>query len=207
MRRHCIPLILLSVLAGTVVTNAHAYWVDIGSSPAAVYLRVGNGTNRTYLGNGGKPRSGGSLNTVSVVVPAAALGAGPRAMVTDATQLTSSYDGYAFCNANQIYIGGFNRGTGGVGTLTATAPAALTDAGSGQTIAFSQISWTSSGNGDGATAQPIPAGTFSGGAQTLAADFVQNTWRESCHSFSYANTALVAAGTYRGTVVYTLSAP
>jgi hypothetical protein len=30
---------------------------------------------------------------------------------------------------------------------------------------------------------------------------------ESCHTFSYANTGVVAAGTYRGRVTYTLSMP
>jgi hypothetical protein len=75
----------------------------------------------------------------------------------------------------------------------------------GDTIPFSQISWTSSGIGD-AGAQPIPAGTFTGGTQTLAT-FPVNTWRESCHTFSYANAASVASGTYTGRATYTLSAP
>lgn len=208
MRRLSRPLVLLPLLACAVFANAHAYVVSIGASPAAVYLRVGNGAaGTTYLNNGGNPGNSGVVNLVSVAVPAAALGSGPQAMLTNATQLTSSYDGFAFCNANEIYIGGFNRGTGGVGRLTATAPVNLTDAGTGQTIAFSQISWTSSGNGDGTTTQPVLAGTFSGGVQTLAANFAQNTWRESCHSFRYANGALVAAGTYTGRVIYTLSAP
>jgi hypothetical protein len=30
---------------------------------------------------------------------------------------------------------------------------------------------------------------------------------ESCHTFQYANTGVVAAGTYRGRVTYTLSMP
>ena len=39
------------------------------------------------------------------------------------------------------------------------------------------------------------------------ASFPVNTWRESCHAFRYANDAVVAAGTYTGRVVYTLSVP
>src|SRR3546814_2320549 len=85
--------------------------------------------------------------------------------------------------------------------LTVTAPANLTNA-NGDTIPFSQISWTSSGNGD-TGAQPFPAGTFSGGVQTLA-NWPVNTWRESCHTFSYGNDAIVPAGTYSGRVTYTL---
>ena len=94
--------------------------------------------------------------------------------------------------------------TSGAGPLTATAPATLSN-GAGDTVAFSQISWTSSGNGNTGT-QPIPAGNFASAVQTLGV-FPVNRWNESCHSFSYANDAVVAAGTYTGTVTYTLSTP
>src|SRR3546814_19692534 len=62
-------------------------------------------------------------------------------------------------------LGGGYRGNhkDGDGMLTVTAPANLTNA-NGDTIPFSQISWTSSGNGD-TGAQPFPAGTFRGGVQ------------------------------------------
>ena len=107
-------------------------------------------------------------------------------------------------------MGGFYRSTsGGAGSATATlraaVPAGLVNAG-GQTIPFSQISWTSSGNGD-TGAQPFPAGTFvAGGTQTLGT-INRNQWAESCHTFRYANTAVFASGTYTGRVTYTLSAP
>ena len=52
----------------------------------------------------------------------------------------------------------------------------------------------------------IPGGAFSPGTQTLAT-FNRNTWRESCHSFIYANGAIQSAGTYTARVTYTLSAP
>jgi hypothetical protein len=80
----------------------------------------------------------------------------------------------------------------------------LTNAG-GNTIPFTQISWTSSGNSD-TGAQPFPAGTFVGGTQTIGT-INRNQWAESCHTFSYANTNFRAAGTYTGRVTYTLSAP
>jgi hypothetical protein len=52
----------------------------------------------------------------------------------------------------------------------------------------------------------IPAGSFNGATQTLTA-VRANTYIENCHSFSYANSALRAAGTYNGRVTYTLTSP
>ena len=189
--------------------TAHAFIVNIAPGTRAVYLRVGNGVFTGSYSTGGVPGSGGAINLVSVSVPAAVLGNGAnQLMTTNASTGVSNYDNFAFCNVpNEIYVGGFYRlpGSTGTATLTAVAPANLVST-AGDTIPFSQISWTSSGNGDGTTAQPILAGTFTGGTQTLAS-FPVNTWRESCHTFSYGNDAIVAAGTYSGRVVYTLSAP
>src|SRR3546814_13409619 len=83
----------------------------------------------------------------SDLVPAAVLGNGGNlAMTSNTTQSWSSYDNFVFCNVpQQVYVGGFNRGgwfSGGNGVLTVTAPANLTNA-NGDTIPFSQISWTS----------------------------------------------------------------
>jgi hypothetical protein len=213
MRRH-VATLSCCLLAGSTVMDAHAFIVNISSTGLLggrqLYLRVGDGAyTGTYTG-GGTPRNGGSISTVSVVVPAAAVGNGvAQAMTTNATQATSFYDGYAFCNLpSQVYVGGYNRGPilySSTATLTATAPTNLTNA-DGDTIPFSQIKWTSTGNGDGSATQPFPGGTFTGGSQSVGA-MQPNTWSESCHSFSYANTAFVAAGTYTGRVTYTLSAP
>ena len=52
----------------------------------------------------------------------------------------------------------------------------------------------------------FPAGTFTGGTQTLAT-LLRNTWAESCHSFVYGNDAIPAAGTYDARVTYTLATP
>src|SRR5690606_495740 len=207
--RRAIPFALCLALSG-MAPATHAYVVNIGGgiSPS-LYLRVGDGVySGTYIG-GGTPGNGGGINRVSVAVPAAALGNGSNlTMTSNATQSRSFYDDYVFCNLpQQVYVGGFNRGgwfSGGNGTLTVTAPASLANA-NGDTIPFSQISWTSSGNDD-TGAQPFPAGAFTGGTQTLAS-FPVNTWRESCHTFSYGNDAVVAAGTYSGRVTYTLTAP
>jgi hypothetical protein len=193
--------------------GAQAFIVDIDrntGTAASVYLRVGDGNYSGTFINNGTPGSGGGIDTVSVTVPAATLGNGSSlAMTSNASQATSHYDGFVFCNLPaQVYIGGFNRrgrnGAGGAGMLTVTAPSNLTNA-SGDTIPFSRIRWTSSGNGDGGT-QPFPAGSFTGGAQTLA-NFPVNSWRESCHAFFYANSSVVAAGAYTGRVTYTLTVP
>lgn len=211
------PLSTIRLLSGLIAlwlsSDALAYVVTISPGARAVFLRVGTGTNVRYIdntttfGNSGNA-SNGTINVVSVAVPAAAVGNGVnQAMTSNSAQGASSYEGYAFCDVPaEIYIGGFYRlpGNTGTATLTATVPATLINP-AGGTIPFSQISWTSTGNGD-TGAQPILAGTFSPGSQTLAS-FPVNTWRESCHSFSYGNDAVVAAGTFTGRVTYTLSAP
>jgi len=203
----------VAALAGWTALPApvEAYEVNItAQNPRAVYLRVGDGLmSGGNYNSGGTPVAGGAVNRVQVTVPAASVGNGiPVAMGTEGSpRLTSDWDGYLFCNPGQIYIGGFYRRTGGAGQvaqLTVTAPASLVSA-EGRTIPISQISWTTSGNGD-IGAQPIPAGTFSPGQAPLAS-FPRNVWRESCMSFTYANQNLVAAGTYDATVTYTMAHP
>ncbi len=190
--------------------SAHAFTVNIAAAnPKAIYLQVGVGTFTGGNYNaGGTPGNNATINTVSVTVPAASVGNGTaQGMTTNAASGTSLYDGFLFCNLpNELYIGGFYRNTTNTGaaTVTATSPANLVNAG-GDTIPFTQISWTSSGNGD-AGAQPFPAGAFVGGVQTIGT-INRNQWAESCHRFSYANTNFVAAGTYTGRVTYTLSSP
>jgi hypothetical protein len=196
------------------------------ASPNTIYLQVGVGTfTGTYCGTPcndyppgegtptaphGTPGNNTTVNTVSVSVAAASVGNGTaQTMTTNSTQSDSFYDGYAFCSAPaQLYIGGFYRttasGTGSI-NVTATVPAALTDT-TGDTLPFSKISWTSSGNGD-TGAEPFPAATFTAGAVQTVGSIAQNQWAESCLTFSYANNTVPAAGTYTGTVVYTATAP
>jgi hypothetical protein len=198
-----------ALAAACAIAGALAYTVNIGTGTKAIYLQVGNGTyTGTYTG-GGTPGKNATINKLTVTVPAAAVGTGAaQQMTSDSTQAVSYYDNYAFCNPPiQVYIGGFYRlpGAGGTATLSVTTSAANLVNATGDTIPFSQISWTSTGNGD-AGVEIIPGGTFTGGTQTLV-NFGVNTWNESCHTFSYANTASVAAGTYTGRATYTLSAP
>ena len=187
-------------------------------APKTIYLQIGNGTftggnyTPTNINGspGGSPGKNTTINTVSVSVPAASVGnKTAQVMTTNSTASDSFWDGYAFCNAPaQLYIGGFYRTTGnGSGTISviATVPASLTDS-AGDTLPFSQISWTSSGNGDGNIAQPFPSGSFSGPSINVGG-FAQNQWAESCWTFSFANSTVRAAGTYTGVVLYTLTAP
>ncbi len=213
-------LISFGILSGT---SAHAFTIGLAAAaPKTIYLQIGVGTfTGTYCGNnctyvapitqsaGSAPGTNSTINTVSVSVAANAVGNGTaQAMTTNSTQANSFFDDYAFCNLPaQLYIGGFYRTTGaGAGTInvTATVPASLTD-GAGDTIAFSQISWTSGGNAD-TGAEPFPAGSFTGTSQSVGS-FTQNQWAESCWTFSYKNSTVPAAGTYTGVVLYTVTAP
>ena len=198
-----------AIAALCAVADAHAFSVNIGTGTRAIYLQVGNGSFTGTYSGGGTPGNNATVNKVTVAVPANAVGTGvAQQMTSNSAQAVSYYDNYNFCNPPiQVYVGGFFRlpGAAGTATLSVTTSAANLVNATGDTIPFSQISWTSTGNGD-AGVEVIPGGTFTGGTQTLAT-FGVNTWNESCHTFSYANTASVAAGTYTGRATYTLSAP
>jgi hypothetical protein len=200
---------MLALVAGAAPLAVQAFTVNItAANPRVLYLQVGVGSFNGIYSSGGTPAANATVNVVSVTVPAAQVGSGTaQAMTTDSTASRSFYDNFLFCNApTQLYVGGFYRSTANTGaaTLTATAPANLVNV-SGEAIPFNRISWTSSGIGDSG-GQPFPAGSFTGGTQTIGS-IARNQWAESCHTFSYANTAFVASGTYTGRVVYTLSTP
>ncbi len=191
--------------------TASAYTVTLTpAAPQTVYLQVGVGSfTQSYI-SGGQPGNNPTINLVSTSVAAAAVGNGTaQAMTTNSTAAQSFWDNFVFCSVpGQLYIGGFYRTTGATtaaARVSATVPSALVSA-SGDSIPFSTIRWTSSGNGDSG-AEPFPAGSFvAGGVQSVGA-MASNTWNESCLSFSYANASVPAAGTFTGRVLYTLSTP
>lgn len=187
---------------------AHAFEVAIHPDNRALYLQVGEGTmSGGNYSSGGTPQDNATVNLVSVAVPPASIAAGALAMNSNSTVTNSAYDGRPYCAANQVYVGGMFRRTGGgntAATLTVATTAPSLVSAAGDTIPFSDISWTSGGRGD--ATPTIPSGSFTGGTQTLLT-VSRNTWFESCLSFSYANTRNVAAGTFSGRAVYTLSAP
>ena len=195
--------IALLLVIGAQVNSAHAWSLGLTAASRRVFLHVGNGT-----ANG----NNGTVNLVTADLTGAQLLSGtPQAMTTNSTQSRSLYDGFTTCPnpASQIMIGAsYRRSNAGNGPANAilrvTSPANLTNA-TGDTIPFSQISWTVAAPG---SPQPnvIPAGTFNGGTLTLA-NVPANTYIENCHSFTYANSTLRAAGTYNGQVTYTIVAP
>lgn len=203
---------LLLLASALFPAGVDAYTVGISAGSRMVYLRVGtgamNGGNGSYNG-GGTPGNLATINNVSVTVAANAVGNGVDQTMTGDGNTVSQWDNFQFCDPGEIYIGAFfRRPTGGGGnnnaTVTATYPPNLTNA-SGDTIPMSQISWTSSGNGD-TGGQPFPAGSFTGSGQTIAT-FGRNEFNESCHQFRYGNDLLVGAGTYTNQVTYTITAP
>jgi hypothetical protein len=221
-----LALLTLLALSG----GAHAFTITLAAaSPKTVFLAVGdgsfvstiNGSQATYCAApcsydppiaqapNTTPAVNSTIDVVSVSVAASAVGNGTaQAMTTNSAQAESFFDHYGFCNLpSQLYIGGYYRTTGSgtnTATVTATVPASLTDA-AGDTLPFSQISWTSGGNADSG-AEPFPAGSFSGTSLTVGS-IAQNQWAESCWTSSYKNTVVPAAGTYTGRVLYTISAP
>ncbi len=180
------------------------------AAPLTMYLQVGVGSFTGDYIYGGRPQKNATVNTVSASPAAAVIGNGiAQTMTTDSTAAQSYWDGYTFCSVpGQLYIGGFYRTAGSntaAARVTATVPTALTGTG-GATIPFSQIQWTSSGNGDSG-AEPFPDGTFVNGGVQSVGSMASNTWNESCWTFSYQNSNVPAAGTFTGVVLYTLSAP
>ena len=207
MRRSARFSCLIIAMAVFPISLAHAFTATISPGPRAIYLQVGNGSFTGVYNSGGSPGNNAAVNVVSLAVPAAQVGNGTSlAMTSDSSAAQSFYDGFTFCTVPaQVYIGGFFRLPGSTGTASLTVNTPLTLTTAGDSIPFNKISWVSSGIGDGG-AQPIPSGSFTGGTQTLAS-FPVNTWRESCHRFSYLNDQVVGAGTYIGQATYTLSAP
>ncbi len=180
-----------------------AWTLTLSAAPRRVFLQVGNGT---AFGNNGQ------VNLVSATVPAAQLVTGTtQLMSSDSTQARSPVDNFAVCTPpSQIYVGGsYQRSSTTNGPASAllqvTSQPNLVSA-TGDTIPFSQISWTVSSLGNDASPNVIPPGSFSGGTQMLAT-VPANRFIENCHTFRYANTVMRSAGTYNGQVTYTLATP
>ena len=195
-RAAALVLVCLAPLA-----SAHAWNLSIASASRRVFLHVGNGSSNA---------DNGTVNTVSASLSGADVISGAsQAMTSDSTQSSSLYDGFSTCPSpsSQMLVGAsYRRNNANNGpasaTLTVTSPANLTNT-NGDTIPFSEISWTVAAPG---SSQPsvISAGTFNGSTITLAT-VSANTYIENCHTFSFANTTVRAAGTYTGQVTYTLS--
>ena len=200
----CARLVLGAMLIAPL--PGHAYLVSITSGAKSMYLQVGTGTmtGGTFQ-SGGTAGNNGTVNTVSVTVPANSVGSGPVAMSPNVIVVNSPWDNYAFCPyPAPVYVGGYYRApSGGSATLSVQSPAALVSG--ANTISFNNISWVSAGAGD--ATPTIPSGTFVAGTTQTLLTIARNFWFESCLSFTYANAAAVPAGTYTQQVVYSLTAP
>ena len=177
---------------------SEAWVLTVTPGARTVYLGVGNSTTNA---------ANATINLVSVTVPSSVVGTGvSQAMTSNSTQAISPFDGFTVCvPPNQVYVGGYFREpstTANVAALQVNTPATLSNG--AETIPFSQISWTSTALGN--PAADIPAGTFNG-ATLFLRNFASNTFVENCHTFSYANTNVVAAGVYNGRATYTLTSP
>ncbi|WP_169801539.1 hypothetical protein [Hydrogenophaga palleronii] len=218
MQRH--NTIRLAASAGLValclvdIGAAHAWNLDVVAGSRRLFLHVGNGA-LSGSGNGTLDAAvgrSGPVNLVQVTVPATAVGTGAaQPMTSNSTQSNSLWaDGYLVCPdpSRQMLVGAGYRIASGATTsasLSVAQTTPLTNTATTDTIPFSQISWTVSAAGSSVPGV-IPAGTFTGASQTLAT-VPANRYFENCHTFSYANSAVRAAGTYNGGVTYTLSAP
>jgi hypothetical protein len=197
--------VALLMAAGMLASGvAQAWTLSVNAASRRVFLHVGNGT---------ADANNGAINRVEVTLSGAALISGlPQAMTTDSTQSRSLWgDGFTTCPnpSSQIMVGAsYRRSNGNNGpasaTLSVSSPPSLTSTG-GDTIPFSEISWSVAAPGS-PTPNVIPSGSFNGGQQTLAT-IPAGTYIENCHSFTYANSAARAAGTYNGRVTYTLTSP
>jgi hypothetical protein len=178
----------------------HAWVLNITPGSRAVYLAVGNASANA---------DNATVNLVSLALPvAAALGGAVQVMGSNSTQANSPLYNFGVCTpaSGQVYIGGFYRlptTNATTAVLQVSTPAGLTSG--ANSIPFNQISWTSTALGN--PAADIPAGTFLSGGTLFLRNFAANSYVENCHTFSYANTAPVAAGIYNGLATYTLTAP
>ncbi len=197
--------LLAAAMAVLATPSAFAWVLNVTPGARTVYLAVGNLSANA---------NNATVNQVSLDLPASQVGTGVAQVMNSAganrsTQAISPHDNYTVCSpaSGQVYVGGFFR-LPAASTVTAvlqvSTPAGLTSG--TNTIPFSQISWTSTSLGN-AGAADIPAGNFVSGGTRFLRNFAANTFVENCHTFIYANTAPVAAGTYSGRATYTLTAP
>lgn len=174
-------------------------WVlSINSGSKSVFLQVGNGSRNKNVA---------TVNLVSLTIPANQVGnAQPLQMSSNSTQANSPNDGFHVCvPPTQVYLGGYYRrpNNSTSATIQVTSPASLND-GTGDSLPFTEISWSSTALEN--PAADIPAGSFNGSQQILYT-LSANYWVENCLTFFYANSAVRGAGTYTGRVTYTLTTP
>jgi hypothetical protein len=162
-------------------------------APKILYLRVGSGADLA---------ANASINQISFTVPSSSIGNG-----TPVTASAGSGDlGNGTVTARVI-------GNNGNVTFTSTTLGALSNGAAGDTISYSEITTSVAAL---TSAVPLPHPTLTDGATTtltLAPTTGKVVNRDARWTYSYANTNVVAPGTYGGTntnnsrVTYTASMP
>ena len=153
--------------------------------PKFVSLRVGT--------------AGAAIDLITFTVPAASVGAGGAGIAGTGGDLTGGV------------VTARVTGNNGQVTLSSTATGALTNA-TADTIPYSEITTVAAVN-TSATALPAPVLTNGTSANVLPALTGKITNQDARWTYNYANTAVVAAGTYggvgvnNGRVTYTASMP
>lgn len=201
----------LALLCAAEMASAHAWSLNVTGGSRRLYLHIGEGRSSGSTGTlNGTAGTSGRVNLVSVTVPGAQLGNGtPLPMTSNSNQANSLYgDNNNTCPnpTERMMIGAGYRRNGSApanATLTVSSIGGLSNG--TDTIPFTEIGWAVSAP-DSPNPNVIPAGSFNGASQTLAT-VPGNTYLETCHVFSFANSAVRAAGTYNGQVIYTLSSP
>ncbi|MGH8107852.1 MAG: hypothetical protein ACREO1_03915 [Arenimonas sp.] len=157
--------------------------------PRILYLRVGTGSTLANNTN---------VDMVTFTVPAANVGDSTTVAGTGG-DLAPGVTARVVANA-------------GVVTLSSNTPGALTTGTAGEVIPYTQIT-TSSAVLTSATALPAPALAASGSTSVALTPVNRVTNQDARWTFNYLNNAVVAAGTYGGTVArngqvtYTASMP
>lgn len=186
----------LAALLVALATPAFALTFTIGGPASArfIFLQVGTGTPGA---------DNGTRDKASTTVPGESVGSGvPFVLSTNSLTTGPTSPGTLSCTLpQQIYITAQHRRPGGSApaTLSVLSPANLV--GGAHTIPINQISWTTEGGAG------IPAsGTFNGATQTLAS-LGTNNGLEHCLTLRYANSQVMPAGTFTGTLRFSLVAP
>lgn len=178
MARHCIQIFCKVFLIGILLWSAAA---------EAITFNLNNRANPRISIRVGA--AGSNISEVAFSVPASQLGDG--SVITGSQTIRIQLD---------LRASGANPLTAFLTVDSFSNPLVIDAPGSTSSIPFSLISWTAR---DGV----IPSGTFTGTIDQPIVDFAGSQRYRDFHSFSYANTLDLEAGTYRGRVIYTWAVP
>lgn len=175
-----------------VSTFSQALTFNIGGGARYVYLQVGTGSNRA---------DNSTIDTMRLALSGVTMGNGvSQIFTTNIPNNRGSAPGTLTCSStSQVYVSARQRRTVGSATRATLSVRAQVLAGPA-TFSLGDISWTTDGSAG------IAAGSFNGSVQTLGSIDTREGL-ENCLTFRYANTSLLAAGTYSIRATYTLVSP